>query len=141
MINAIELRLDNYLMVKKSNDAGYYRVQEIGGWIRRWDKKKKDGSFVDERLITIYGGARDGEVLPESVLRPIKLTTDILKKAGFDGDDSMNDYRLNDFRVAFHIHDGVVEWQGNRIYEFIPPLHQLQNLIFALTGEELNYNP
>lgn len=74
-----------------------------------------------------------------SKFNPITLTPEILEKCGFYSDDSMNDYRLGDFRIAFHIHDGVVEWRRERLFEYIPPLHQIQNLYFALTGKELTY--
>jgi hypothetical protein len=67
----------------------------------------------------------------------IPLTPEILEKAGFVGDDSRNDFYKDDFRVAFHIHDGVIEWRNERLHEGLIPLHQLQNLYFALTGEEL----
>jgi len=79
----------------------------------------------------------------DDLYNPIPITSEILEKAGFDGDDSRNDYWLHDnendihLRIAFHIHDGVTEWNGIRLFEHIPHLHQLQNLYFALTGEEL----
>ena len=76
-------------------------------------------------------------------LTPIPLTPEVLRDCGFQiNDDScFPDCTLGDFRVNFAIHDGVVEYGRERIYEFIPPLHQLQNLYFALTQTELTYKP
>ena len=169
MVNAKELRVDNFVKCKKSNDAGYYRVSEIGGWIRRWDKKKKDESFIDERLIKINGGARDGETYGESDLKPIQLTPEILVACGFrygktDGITSFEDSNNDPDGVTHYWDKGIkrtelidshnislVKWGKQEYFTFqlergfyrqrIKYLHQLQNLYFTLSGEELPYNP
>jgi len=79
----------------------------------------------------------------QSNFQPIPLTPEILEKCGFDNDD--NDF-LNtiDERSSLHInlekqrtliesYDGIIKLNN------IKHLHQLQNLYFALTGEELEY--
>ena len=77
-----------------------------------------------------------------SHFNPIPLTPEILEKCGFDRN------------CILKISQGVnIEWsygkevwltkEGEVIYEFenTQYLHQLQNLYFALCGEELNYTP
>jgi hypothetical protein len=64
---------------------------------------------------------------------PIPLTPEILVKAGFENfEDGW--YSLFDF--TWNIYDKVLRWMGVQIK--CHDLHQLQNLYFALTGEELN---
>jgi hypothetical protein len=63
----------------------------------------------------------------------IPLTPEILVKAGFENfEDGW--YSLFDF--TWNIYDKVLRWMGVQIK--CHDLHQLQNLYFALTGEELN---
>jgi hypothetical protein len=79
--------------------------------------------------------------------QPIPLTPEILEKCGFERlthkteggyKSSIYSYRGKySFTVFFD--DGKLSvsfWQGNEKQY----LHQLQNLYFALTGEELNFN-
>lgn len=71
-------------------------------------------------------------------LEPIPLTEEILEKCGFEKDEPKGWYRKgfmdlfdgNPFHYA----------SGNNLCPDILYLHQLQNLYFALTGEELNIN-
>jgi hypothetical protein len=88
--------------------------------------------------------------------KPIPLTEDILLKCGFSKWNSKHTFKLkvgedatqksmyltlygwedeNDNYYTFN-------WWINSIYQFkdLKFLHQLQNLYFALTGEELNIN-
>lgn len=72
--------------------------------------------------------------------QPIPLTPEILEKCGFEKMMRENDYIFNGFRIT-HVH-----LTGNFCYGLgngnNPPamkyLHQLQNLYYSLTGEELN---
>lgn len=74
-------------------------------------------------------------------LFPIPLTPEILEAAGFEGDDSLNVFTLGEWIVDFSIHDGVISYEGKRLFdEDIKktfPLHRLQNLVFAISGTEL----
>lgn len=69
---------------------------------------------------------------------PIPLTEDVLFKCGFDKNDNMfTDNKL----VGIEIYDEDLHFRvlcGNYCLCVINNLHQLQNLYFALTGEELN---
>lgn len=84
------------------------------------------------------------------IVQPIPLTPEILEKAGFvvEGTGSVKKYTKLDFEgtgLVTDAEDGVVSvwvqiWSS---WEYIDHkarlyLHQLQNLYFALTGEELN---
>jgi len=90
---------------------------------------------------------------------PIELTPEILEKAGFEkGYDNGNPYWLTDIakRMVFFIYEkggrsgisiGAPEWRDYPCNESceesivdIKYVHQLQNLIFSLTGEELTIN-
>ena len=72
---------------------------------------------------------------------PIPLTEDILLKCGFVEVSNYHPegktYKLKDFETTeFYPY---ISYKGERIgNEYIKHLHQLQNLFFALTGEELN---
>lgn len=85
-----------------------------------------------------------------SELKPIPLTEEWLKKCGFDNSEYKKGYigidvRYTDFVLAYpktHIeHSEFFCWtfeQGKlQMFKEIKYVHQLQNLYFALTGEEL----
>lgn len=105
-----------------------------------------DGSFVVVTGI-IRGGVYFGEhgYIANIIdwLKPIPLTEEWLLKFRFKFWDKtgMFNYHIH-FRIGFVIFDG--EWwlciDGNRL-TIIKYVHQLQNLYFALTGEELKCEP
>jgi hypothetical protein len=79
-------------------------------------------------------------------LRPIPLTPELLEKAGFEQSNEFDDtFRLGQFDLYYG--KGYCEWtvddrgdnEGTKP-RLIKYLHQLQNLFFALTGEELPVN-
>jgi hypothetical protein len=80
-----------------------------------------------------------------SNLKPIPLTEEWLLKFGFEKTewDNFNSYRLmigsNDYAIILYS-DGNCE-VGDIITCKIEYVHQLQNLYFALTGEELTLKP
>ena len=98
-------------------------------------------------VFNIYNNPVKVTVIDDTVdwCKPIPLTPEILEKCGFDNDD--NDFlKTIDDRSSLHInlekkrtliesYDGIVKLKN------INYLHQLQNLVFALTGEELNFKP
>lgn len=71
---------------------------------------------------------------------PIPLSPEILEKAGLKPDSDYDGlYSFGGYN--FDLTDGVVVCLINLEYKIGAPahyLHQLQNLIYALTGEELN---
>lgn len=91
-------------------------------------------------------------------VQPIQLTPEILEKCGFEKriiNNAFNEYFLpctpagykNEWILRY------MDYDNNPGLEFAPrldgsihsfpcnSLHQLQNLFYALTGEELNYQP
>jgi hypothetical protein len=85
---------------------------------------------------------------PHAAIQPISLTPELLEKCGFKK-------RLSSDKVLYHFfqgenpvtHDWLIDlnWIIGREYPFykngyhqIRSLHQLQNLFYCLTGEELN---
>ena len=84
-----------------------------------------------------------GQFYPYKEVEPIPLTEEWLMRFGFDKVLPRNDkmyYRLND---DFVIEENNVFLLGDDAFEMlklrrkIKYVHQLQNLYFALTGEEL----
>lgn len=77
---------------------------------------------------------------------PIPLTPEILEKCGFKNVGAHNwvnglfslKGRMPHFNDGYHILSGKDVVVGSRTLFY---LHQLQNLYFALTGEEINYQP
>ncbi len=85
----------------------------------------------------------DRETLPFVVTKwikchhPVNLTEDILLKCGFEWEN--HGLRLNDICIRKEV-GGFVVYTSNESFNFkieLKNLHQLQNLYFALTGEEL----
>ena len=116
MIQANELRIGNYISDIWSPN-GFFKVTQL------------------KKFSAVYG--KDFTALYDN-LNPIPLTEEILLKAGFEKDIESLFYR-NSFiiaktktRWAFY-HNGLTGGELARI-DYI---HELQNLIFALTGEEI----
>lgn len=119
-MNIQELRIGNWVLI--DYDTSYYaRVSEIS-----------------ERYgVTVNRSVR----VANSILFPIPLTPEILEKAGFEFDKELPysnwQYGVNSDKYdIFHCY-----WDGGKLTYLglqITYLHQLQNLYFALTGEELN---
>ena len=70
---------------------------------------------------------------------PIPLTPEILEKCGFVS-HAINYYHLGEFYISY-ANIGLFEYRHRDTYVIFKHLHQLQNLYYALTGEELNYKP
>lgn len=165
MIQVNELRIGNCVMIKRSNDKGIYRVKNIGGFQRIFDSKedeilfnssiekqiksKKTAQFHDEMLVGISGLNRDGERIIESKLKPIKLTEELLLKCGFKEikNEPRKWFKIKTKKrgVSLDICFSSKRIVLNNGYDFvdllyIKYLHQLQNLYFALTNEELIIN-
>jgi hypothetical protein len=96
---------------------------------------------------TIYHGEGfDSNIGSYEVFNPIKLTEDWLLKAGFEVVyDSEFTKRLDfikDNRFDFFINKqnetiSGIRFKGNTFFNEVKHVHQLQNLYFALTGNEL----
>ena len=152
MINASELRINNYVGCKKSNDTGIYQVSGIDGWERVFktpkDKEiynksmdwqianpKEISRWNDERLVVISGGARTDEKLRESQLKPIRITEEILIKLGFEKQPIPNFYFHKGFSVWLEEGAFTFQLSGRKI--IVIYLHELQNLYYATTKFEI----
>ena len=122
-LTATELRIGNWVFSKETNN-----IQKITGLT-------EDIPFIDS--ITF-----DYQNYDE--IEPIPLTEEWLLKFGFEKDGyncekpfffyfEKNGIRINNYYGYFL--DNPNERVGKRL--FIKHVHQLQNLYFALTGEEL----
>lgn len=116
-----------------------YLFKQDDVWFVQWNKISGDGSFDSGNSIL-----QDFKGIP--------LTPEILEQCGFERyehNDHFFGYQKNGIKLPFDIDTGEVfmaayksaplfeSWaKRKKIY-----LHQLQNLIFSLTGEELLYQP
>lgn len=73
---------------------------------------------------------------------PIPLSHEILEKCGFATTRFQvftNKWHIGSFQLD--VDDDMAVWVSGNDRVIIYHLHQLQNLYYALTGEELNYQP
>lgn len=73
-----------------------------------------------------------------SDLSPIPITPEILEKCGFVSNPYQDRYEFGDIHVEYC---GIRDICWINSHPHIEYLHQLQNLYFALTGEELTFKP
>ena len=72
-------------------------------------------------------------------IEPIQLSEEILLKCGFVENGDTSQFHLEGQIVSYNKLDGVHFWiMGTDKCIRVKHLHQLQNLYFALTGQELN---
>lgn len=101
----------------------------IGNWYNQF------GNFHQASWTTI----KDLSEAPESQIwcKPIPITPEILDKCGFVFNSSLNSYELGKYSFRY----GMIFYDGYRCSELnFKYLHQLQNLYYALTGEQLEIN-
>ena len=118
----------------------------IGNYIRLFDTKEcYKIHLVSKGVVQVEGEILGGEVLKTNNINPIPLTPEILEKCGFVWSHLEEEYVLTSkVGVIFLSKDGYSVSTGTndsfiRIFGLTCKyLHQLQNLYFALTGEELN---
>jgi hypothetical protein len=133
MIQANELRIGDIVLRAKLLQKAYTLPNE-------WEY---DQITVSHNDITAC-------VLKPESFKPIPLTPEILEKCGFVYDDVfekwfiyLNKHELDIDRLTFRKYEGFICFDGidkRTILKQVKYLHQLQNLYFALTGEELEYN-
>lgn len=101
------------------------KVQEV----RVGNHLKIDGVIVkiDERTIFDFNHDR-------RVKEPIPLTEEILLKCGFEKID--NEFVISIYQSKFVYSETMMLWRGEYLNQ-CKYLHQLQNLYFVLTNEEL----
>ena len=124
-MNTNDLRIGNRVKCKVSNDAAIYTVVAIDG--------------IHAKIM--LDGARLGTWYDMDKIKPIAITKDVLATVGF-GEVGFyeNVYHKGAFRVHIARRAGCLakyEANGNCLELEIKSLHELQNLYFTLTGEEL----
>lgn len=122
MINANELRLGNALE---------YLVEDCVDNSSEWMLNIVDAADIVD--------AASNESIFNKYYQPIPITPEILEKCGFVRNSLMDSYELGKYSVRY----SMMYYEGHEVSELntCKYLHQLQNLYFALTGEELNYTP
>ena len=122
-MKAQELRIGNYYQYAGDSGIVYTQVQAI--------------KYNQFGLLSDFDGTNF------EICKPIPLTEEWLLKFGFKAhtyEDEVFGYFLNDFgyinEYQFRIRN-FIDFEGIIIPKAIKTVHQLQNLHFALTGEEL----
>jgi hypothetical protein len=121
------------------------RIEElrIGNWI--FEEGQDDNKPF--QIFSIYHEVKNNKVngLPICLMRPIPLTEDILLKCGFVKQDGDLELYLKPMLLSYDLKTNKMYLMAGQFAECTDTvpceyLHQLQNLYFALTGEELNIN-
>lgn len=111
----------------------------IGNWIiYEQTSHRITGIHDNDKISSRWRKQSDSE--PDYIhsindINPIPLTPEILEKAGFVYDSVTyykNNVHIGEFKSGLFLHSVL-----NKVSPKIEYLHQLQNLYFALTGEEL----
>lgn len=123
----------------------------IGNWVIHKPYGNKDGELKQimgivsgSQLHVVYFDKHTNESSVSHLLEPIPLTPEILIACGFEG----RFIEIEETPFYFYSDDNSevylwCEMEGAKPYRHskIDSVHQLQNLIFALTQKELNYKP
>ena len=121
-----ELRIGNYVRFYPKNDL-IFTVKCLNETFAEIEYIDKDG--------TIYNSSVDYENLI-----PIPLTEEILLKFGYIGNEPVFSEKSTIFTFGIHKIWKPFNIFLDEYYRFeIKYVHQLQNLYFALTGEELTF--
>lgn len=116
---------------------------QIKNWIHFDGKPVQVWSISEDRL-HLDGGGRISEYRNDGHCQPITLTPEIFENCGFKKHThgTYIYYRLRHVRIG-RLNEGWVKVDSDCAVDSIEffSLHQLQNLYFSLTGEELKYNP
>jgi len=103
----------------------------IGNWLY-------SGITKEDFIIDGYDILNIDEGDDEGKTKPIKLTEEWLVKFGFEPDKDNADFLNKEELTLAHHPKGFIGWhKGHALGIVIKHVHSLQNLYFALTGEEL----
>lgn len=102
---------------------------------------------LDNQVLPVISDGEKERIVSLSVLSPIELSPDILEKCDmeleYESEWTINYTHKSDARFGYD-YNKTLGWRmrflGNH-FEHIKYLHQLQNAIHALTGNELTYKP
>ena len=108
--------------------------------------ENKNGCYVMIDCFTNGKEVSTGWLLNTDSVKPIPLTEELLLKCGFKKiPKNLYVDDIRDLRTAITYQNGIITWNedtrmvwvGNIAVDNIKYLHHLQNLYFAITGEEL----
>lgn len=113
------------------------KIQElrIGNWFIGYNGKPFQWSLGHFGLLTLKKNRLE---IDDIIKSPIPLTEEILFKCGFYQENGVMSYVTQDYSDTKITYETLAKYY--RLYPYtyrIDYLHQLQNLYFALTGEEL----
>lgn len=134
MINQNELRIGNWVSIDKQETLDLHKYIEV-------ESIYKDG-------INAYYDCADESTIPDkycSEISGIGLTPDVLSIIGFKLSQS-KPYELYTNNSGWAIRIDCKDYELRPhivpcVFSNFKYLHQLQNLFFCLTGEELTYTP
>ncbi len=103
----------------------------IGNWVQ--DKHSEECGMIDVVVLGIIYDYPVNHLHPENhSYKPIPLTEEWLERFNWNPP--------KDIGVSFSLTTDEIHFVAGNYYKKIEYVHQLQNLYFALTGEELNQN-
>lgn len=124
-----------------------YKEARVNNWVM-YDNRLFQIEAISRSLPCLNTDEFGIGVVDWNNLQPIPLTPEILEKCGFEEVEGNIYYKFFDykeFRVFIHKENNSVfmYWKGNTVDDSVNnlPIHRLQNIIFALTGEELTFKP
>jgi hypothetical protein len=93
---------------------------------------------VDHQIGVEHMRGVAAHLFEEQDLAPILLTADVLKKCGFTTDPQFSTHHLSPIHLQEEEEGWYMKWNTGYVNRKpLTQLHHLQNLYFALTGEEL----
>jgi hypothetical protein len=129
-MEANDLRLNNWILDHENTPR---KVAYIGETIGLHNESGGTQKYQHNPIIS--GDIND--------LKPIELTPELLGKAGLEKvNDSVTEYENVEHGATVYTFKNGFEFYLDTWHSgvWIKHLHQLQNLYYALTGEELNIN-
>jgi len=120
---------------------------KIGNWIVDWETEEKYfqieeiRKYVGYEVWAYYRNSSIKSKKPE----PIELSEEILLKCGFQAKNDYENFIFNEIEISSSVrvvstNERKSFWLVGKYEIRIQYLHQLQNLYFALTNEELTVN-
>jgi hypothetical protein len=98
---------------------------------------------IEKTIVVGYHHIRYATINPDNEYEPIPLTPEILRRCGFFETSTDGEFIYNERGIIkININNiGLISFNvGEIIFSTVHYLHQLQNLYFTLTGEELEIN-
>jgi hypothetical protein len=122
-----DLRIGNYVTHCDYTD-GIFKVESIA-----YQKDAVGGYVIDT-----IGGKNGTWSNPINCIEPIELTEEWLLRLGFEKIET--EFFIDDWFLYISYHEGschILMLRDDYYFNTIQYVHQLQNLYFALTGQEL----